>query len=101
MATHPRPPTRLSTKPPSADGDGNRIHNQLLLGLPSAESDLFLPKLELVRLTTHHVLHEPGDTLKSAYFCNSGLISILSVFPHGKSIEVGLVGKEGFIGIPL
>lgn len=100
MATNPRPPTR-SSAPPSADGDGNRIHNELLLTLPRAESDLFLPKLELVRLTTHHVLHEPGDTLKSAYFCNSGLISILCVFPNGKSIEVGLVGKEGFIGVPL
>jgi CRP-like cAMP-binding protein len=42
-----------------------------------------------------------GDTLKSAYFCNSGLISILSVFPDGKSVEVGLVGKEGFIGLLL
>jgi len=47
------------------------------------------------------VLHEPGDTLKSAYFCNTGLISILSVFPDGKSVEVGLVGKEGFVGCPL
>jgi len=46
-------------------------------------------------------LHEPGDTLKSAYFCNTGLISILSVFPDGKSVEVGLVGKEGFVGCPL
>ena len=105
MATNHRPLTRSSTKAsaktPTADGDGNRIHNQLLLGLPRAESELVLPKLELVRLTTHHVLHEPGDTLKSAYFCNSGLISLLSVFPDGKSIEVGLVGKEGFIGIPL
>jgi CRP-like cAMP-binding protein len=49
----------------------------------------------------HHTLHEPGDTLKSAWFCNSGLVSILSVFPDGKSVEVGLVGKEGFIGLPL
>jgi len=57
--------------------------------------------LEFVRLSTHHVLHEPGDTLKSAWFCNSGLVSILSVFPDGKSVEVGLVGKEGFIGLPL
>src|SRR6266446_5855601 len=46
-------------------------------------------------------LHDVGDTLQSAYFCNTGLISILSVFPDGKSVEVGLVGKEGFIGSPL
>jgi CRP-like cAMP-binding protein len=60
-----------------------------------------MSKLEFVRLKTHHILHEPGDTLKSAYFCNTGLISILSVFPDGKSVEVGLVGKEGFTGWPL
>jgi len=101
MATDPRPPTKFSPKPPSSDGDGNHIHNEILLGLPPKESEMLFPKLELVRLMTHHVLHEPGDSLKSAYFCDSGLVSILSVFPDGKSVEVGLVGKEGFIGVPL
>lgn len=101
MAGKPRPPTKFSPKPPRSDGDGHHIHNQILLGLPLKESELLLPKLEFVRLKTHHVLHEPGDTLKSAYFCDSGLVSILSVFPDGKSVEVGLVGKEGFIGVPL
>ncbi len=101
MVNKSRPPTKLSPKPPPGDGDGNRIHNQILLGLPPKESEMLISKLEFVRLKTHHVLHEPGDTLKSAYFCNSGLVSILSVFPDGKSVEVGLVGKEGFIGLPL
>ena len=107
MAKRPRPPTRsrpplrATSKPLGADGDGNHIHNEILLSLPSTESDLLFSKLEFVRLKTHHVLHEPGDTLKSAYFCNSGLVSILSVFPDGKSVEVGLIGKEGFIGAPL
>jgi len=100
MPDKPRPPGKSSSKP-SLDGDGNHIHNLILLGLPSREFEMVLPKLELVRLKTHHVLHEPGDTLKSAYFCNTGLVSILSVFPDGKSVEVGLVGKEGFIGLPL
>jgi CRP-like cAMP-binding protein len=65
------------------------------------EFEMLFPKLEFVRLKTHHVLHEPGDSLKSAYFCNTGLISILIVLPDGKSVEVGLVGKKGFIGLPL
>jgi CRP-like cAMP-binding protein len=59
------------------------------------------PKLEFIRLKTHQVLHEPGDTLRSGYFCDTGLVSILTVFPDGKSVEVGLVGKEGFVGVPL
>jgi len=84
-----------------ADDDGNHIHNEILIGLPPREREMLLSKLEVVRLKVHHVLHEPGDTLKSAYFCNTGLISILSVFPDGKSVEVGLVGKEGFVGLPL
>jgi len=99
--TAAKPPLKSFTTRPSADGDGNHIYNEILLGLPLRELELVLPALEFVRLRTHHVLHEPGDTLKSAYFCNSGLISILSVFPDGKSVEVGLVGKEGFIGVPL
>jgi CRP-like cAMP-binding protein len=91
-ALPPRPPT---------DGDGNLIYNQILLDLPQKECDFAFSRLEFMRLKLHQVLHEPGDTLKSAYFCNSGLISILSIFPDGKSVEVGLVGKEGFVGLPL
>ncbi len=101
MAKSLRPPARSSPKLPRSDGDGNHIHNEILLGLSRKECDTLFPKLEFVRLMTHHVLHEPGDTLKSAYFCNTGLISILSVFPDGKSVEVGLIGKEGLVGVPL
>ncbi len=101
MVNKSRPPIKLSPKPPPRDGDGNHVHNEILLALPPKEREMLFPKLELMRLQTHHVLHEPGDTLKSAYFCNSGLVSVLSVFPDGKSVEVGLVGKEGFIGSPL
>jgi len=101
MNNKSRPTASSSPKPQVTDGDGNPIRNEILLSLPPGESERVLPKLEFVRLKTHHVLHEPGDTLKSAWFCNSGLISILSVFQDGKSVEVGLVGKEGFIGVPL
>jgi len=90
----------LSGRPPT-DGDGNHIHNEILLDLDPKESAIVFSELEFVRLKLHQVLHEPGDTLKSAYFCNSGFISILSIFPDGKSVEVGLIGTEGFVGLPL
>jgi CRP-like cAMP-binding protein len=77
------------------------ITNEILVDLPREEREMLSPKLELLRLGLRHVLHEPGDVMKSAYFCNSGLISIMSVFTDGKSVEVGLVGKEGFVGLPL
>jgi len=68
MVTKPRPSARSPHKPPHADGDGNQIHNEILLGMPLQEREMLFSKLEFVRLKTHHVLHEPGDTLKSAYF---------------------------------
>ncbi len=101
MSNKSRLPTEFSPTLLIANVDGNHIHNEILLGLPPRERDLLFSKLEFMRLKTHQVLHEPGDTLKSAYFPNRGLVSILSVFPDGKSVEVGLVGKEGFIGLPL
>jgi CRP-like cAMP-binding protein len=83
------------------DGDGNHVENEILLALPRTESEAVMPKLEFVRLKLHQVLHEAGETLKSAYFCNSGMFSVLNVMPDGKSVEVGLIGKEGFSGTPL
>ncbi len=106
MAKNLSLPAKSPAKAPSPelllnDSDGHRILNEILAGIPPPERQLLFPKLEFVRLMVHQVLHEPGDTLKSAYFCNSGMISILSVFPDGKCVEVGLVGKEGFVGVPL
>jgi len=87
--------------PPHSDDDGNHIHNEILLSLPREEREIIFYQLEFVRLTSLQLLHEGGDSIKSAYFCNSGMISTLNVFPDGKTVEVGLIGKEGFVGLPL
>ena len=47
------------------------------------------------------VLHEPGEPIKFGYFLNSGMASVLTVLTEGKSVEVGLTGKDGFVGLPL
>lgn len=88
--------------PPSKiDGDGKEIGNLILLALPRQESARLFPSLEFVRLNLHHVMHEAGEVMRSAYFLNNGLGSVLTVLPDGKSVEVGLIGKEGFVGSPL
>ncbi|MFY9842871.1 MAG: Crp/Fnr family transcriptional regulator [Terriglobales bacterium] len=83
------------------DRDGNAIFNKILLSLSREDFDQVLPKLELVQLALHHVLYEAGETIKFAYFVNTGLISVLAIQPDGKSVEVGLIGNEGFTGLPL
>jgi CRP-like cAMP-binding protein len=83
------------------DGEGREIANDILRSLPSKECNQLFPHLEFVRLKLHQVLHETGETIRSAYFLNSGLGSVLTTQPDGKSVEVGLIGKEGFVGIPV
>jgi CRP-like cAMP-binding protein len=48
----------------------------------------------------HQVLHEVGETIRSGYFINEGMGSELTVQPDGQSVEVGLIGNEGFVGLP-
>jgi CRP-like cAMP-binding protein len=86
-----------------ADGDGNRgmLKNQILLALPRKERTLVLSKCEFVSLPARTILCEIGKPIESAYFLNSGVVSIINVLSGGKSVEVGLTGREGFVGLPL
>jgi CRP-like cAMP-binding protein len=89
-----------ATKPPT-DGDGNSIRNEILLSLSPEECKRLSSTLEFVRVKIHQVIHEMGETIKSGYFVNTGVMSILAVQPDGKSVEIGLIGNEGFVGLPL
>ena len=86
----------------ASDGNQQKTNqNAILLGLPRKEHDSVIKKLEWVDLPTHTVLHEAGVPIEFGYFINDGLASILTVMSNGKTVEVGLSGKDGFIGTPL
>ena len=77
------------------------MSNAILLSLPDAEYRRVRPHLQFVNLPHHENLHEPGRKLKFAYFLNTGMISLILVGRDGKSVEIGVTGKEGFTPIPL
>jgi CRP-like cAMP-binding protein len=81
--------------------DGTLVRNELLLNLQPEDCERVFPQLTAVQIRTHEVLHEAGEPIRFAYFLNSGLASVLSVLSDGKSVEVGLTGKEGFVGLPV
>ncbi len=78
-----------------------RLRNRILLDLPFNECNAVLRAVEFVRLPRGTILNEPGKPIRKAYFINDGLASLLNVMRDGRSIEVGLVGHEGFVGVPL
>jgi CRP-like cAMP-binding protein len=56
--------------------------------------------LEKVELQFGQILHEPGRPPRYVYFPTDSLISLI-VANGGSALEVGLVGKESMVGIPL
>ena len=88
-------------KPLGNSSDRNAIRNKILLALPTKEFNLLFSKLTLVNLSLHDVLQEAGGQIEFSYFPDTAMASILNVMEDGRSVEVGLAGKEGFVGIPL
>lgn len=86
---------------PREEGSDGRVGNLILRSLPRKESSQLFPEMEYVRLKLHQILHEPGDVIRSGYFLNNGVGSLLTTHPDGKTVEVGLTGNEGFIGLPV
>jgi CRP-like cAMP-binding protein len=79
----------------------NLIANRLLAALPRDEYERILPSLEPFGLKQRETLYYPGDTIRYAYFPKGGMVSLLSLTERGETIEVAVVGHEGFIGVPV
>jgi CRP-like cAMP-binding protein len=91
----------LGAEPDGAGRDGHALANEMLLGLPRNVCNNLVSKTQLVKLPIHSVLNEVNEPIPYLYFINSGLASVLSVLQDGKSVEVGLTGREGFVGVPV
>ena len=74
--------------------------NQLLAALPMDEHQRLLPKLEPFPLVFGEVIYEPGDLIRNVYFPTSGIISLLAAVEDRATLEVGIVGREGMVGLP-
>lgn len=76
-------------------------HNRLLAALPAAELAQLWPRLQPVELEMRHIVHQPEQPIRTVYFPESGWISMLAVLEDGDSAEVGLIGCEGLVGLPI
>jgi len=77
------------------------IKNQLLAALPETEYQRLIPHLELVSLSLNQVLYDAGELIEHVYFFNQGMCSLITIMENGAIVEVGLVGKEGMVGLPV
>jgi CRP-like cAMP-binding protein len=74
--------------------------NQLIAALPAEDFAALQPQLEPVELELRQVLIEPNQPIAHVYFPESGYTSIITS-TNGSKIEVGLIGREGMVGVPI
>jgi CRP-like cAMP-binding protein len=76
------------------------IANRLLASLPAEDFASLRPHLEPVSLDTRRVLIEPNTPIAHVYFPEAGMSSVTNNGSGGK-IEVGVIGREGMVGLPI
>lgn len=75
--------------------------NHLLAALPPSVLTSLLPKFESVELPLRQILYAADATVNAVYFPESGFISLVAILEEGVQAEVGLIGNEGMVGLPV
>jgi CRP-like cAMP-binding protein len=75
--------------------------NRLLTALPPDSLARLRPKLSRVELPIRQVLHQPEVPIQTVYFPETGWASMIAYMEDGDAAEVGLVGFEGMVGLPV
>ena len=78
---------------------GANLKNRLLAALPQADFERLRTDLRPVSLPLRQVLYEPGDEIEHLYFVEEGLCSILTIMTDGATVETGMIGNDGLVGI--
>lgn len=73
--------------------------NQLLAALPKKDYQALQSHLEETPLVFEEFIYRPHELISDVYFPNSGIISLLAGINDHGTLEVGLVGKEGMLGL--
>lgn len=75
--------------------------NRLLNALPPAETAWLMELMEPVSLAFKQLLYEPDQPIRDVYFPLTGVASLLIEMQDGGIVEIGTVGNEGMVGLPV
>jgi CRP-like cAMP-binding protein len=79
-----------------------KVHqNRMLASLPEVEFEKLRPHLIATKLGYKCPLYEENEPIEFVYFIESGVASLVNTMSNGDAAEVGTIGNEGFVGIPV
>lgn len=74
--------------------------NHLLAAMSAADADRFFSNLQPVSLALRQIVYEVGAPLEHVFFVEQGVVSIITKMLSGETIEAGMIGAEGVVGLP-
>ena len=74
--------------------------NRLLAALSPADFAALRPKLDHVSLPLKQTLLVSGEPIEHVYFPETGMVSLVTPLEDGAMIEIGMIGREGVVGMP-
>src|SRR3984957_6629139 len=77
------------------------VKNRLLAALSPAVLARLLPRMRPISLAVRQDILVPNAEIETVYFVESGWVSLVSALEDGTQAEVGIVGREGMVGLPL
>jgi CRP-like cAMP-binding protein len=83
------------------DKSSQSYRNRLLELLHPLDFRRLRPHLEPVVLEYRQSLYEANKPIKSVYFPIDGVASLVNTMADGSSTEVGTIGNEGIVGLPV
>jgi CRP-like cAMP-binding protein len=75
--------------------------NRLLASLPSRDCERLFQNLLPVPLPYKYPLYEANQPIEFVYFIENGVGSLVNVMMNGDAAEVGTIGNEGMVGLPI
>ena len=73
--------------------------NRVLASLAPADIKRLTPHLVPITLKAKRTLLEPGELVNTVYFLEDAVSSVVVTLNSGATVEVGLIGREGVVGL--
>ena len=78
---------------------GVAIGNGILAALLATEYKRLLPRLEHVTLKRGEIIYRADEEIEAVYFPEGAVVAMVDTTADRRTVEVGIIGREGFVGI--
>lgn len=75
------------------------MENLILKSLPESDYNKLAPHLTTVTFGVAATVYQADETIEYVYFPETAVFSMLSTMMDGSTTEVGVIGREGILGV--